>query len=313
LVADVVAVHAFEAELHSLVTTIRDIWRSAAAGELPLAVAEWLTNIAQSHLETWEYLQPIERRSVERLMSSGWLPKVRVRLQEQNNIAICSVDEADVETLRGDGFLEFTHGKGFLWPCLEVKKFEEALETDDKPVTVERRKSEDYFPTLSEEHALGHTYVDSILEYCRTGEAATIEKHCRWGDDLEAKHYEADRVLMRKVFATIEQQPYWEPCTRWLDRGFDPLMEEGFLRFPDGMLLLLQAKERRETPTSDVMISCVVAVHFFLESCRCFILEHSFTTSNCRPNNRIKVLAFANTTRRAIQNLLATDNGDKSQ
>jgi hypothetical protein len=59
---------------------------------------------------------------------------------KNKTIAVSLVDDADLEALKGEDFLELTHGQGFRWPYIEVKMFEQALDTNDKPVTVSVRQ-----------------------------------------------------------------------------------------------------------------------------------------------------------------------------
>ncbi|KAI0607199.1 DUF4246 domain containing protein [Pyrenophora tritici-repentis] len=57
-IADAVAMHTFVGELQTFVTKIKEIWKSAASGELPLAVAGWLTNVGHRYLLLWEEYSP---------------------------------------------------------------------------------------------------------------------------------------------------------------------------------------------------------------------------------------------------------------
>jgi hypothetical protein len=301
-VADAVAMHAYVTELQNVVATVRDIWAAAASGELPLAVAGWLTCVAQPYLRQWVMRQHGGDMPHERLIEN-WLPKASAEDPDEKPLRKHDA-VGSMQLSEGDEFQEFTHGFGLHWPYEELIKLREDVKANNESLTVvERRKLEDYFITPSQELALKQQFVMDTLDFFARSGNPTAKEDDGTGDDVVEKRYGADRALAQSLFRSVRQPPLYEAYVvhgKEEDALGREFLQRGFT------VQLLEDMKMNETARYLTHTPMIVGVHFLLESCRTFLPGHR-PGIQAPPNSRIRVLAVANTVQRAMKSLLKTE------
>jgi hypothetical protein len=296
-VADAVALDAYVTELQTLAATIRETWIAAAAGDLPLAVAEWVTSVAQAHLRRWERQLPIGDVSHEKLFKD-WSPKCSTQYPEA--VGFSALGERDE-------FLEFTHGLGLHQPYQELLQFRVELKTDDELLAVvERRKFEDYSTCSAVSLALTQDFVKPVLEYVPTSADTPTYEHKRVTEEIIERRYGADRALVRSLFRSLQQHSL-KKTIKYSHPGVDPKGKESLQVWTN-----LKDIDDDKVSGSLTRTSCIVGPQFFLESCRTF-LPRGTSKLQTRSNNKIRVFTVVNTVRRAMNDLLKTENDPYKQ
>ncbi|EDU43131.1 hypothetical protein A1F94_008354 [Pyrenophora tritici-repentis] len=209
-IADAVAMHTFVGELQTFVTKIKEIWKSAASGELPLAVAGWLTNVGHRYLLLWEEYSP--QHSNLWKDQTGWSLVSQGRWIGPDEDFIWSVNVPELARLgKTDEFLEFTHGHGLAWARSKIEQFRIELRDDNSSLTctklTEFFKFEVYFTRLSEEHALQQEFADATCHRLASKKKMNSKEHIAILNEIIHKRYQADNLRDRSIFRSIHHHP----------------------------------------------------------------------------------------------------------
>ncbi|KAI4704664.1 hypothetical protein J4E81_001734 [Alternaria sp. BMP 2799] len=296
-VSDSLALHTYVLELQNFVESIRGLWNSAATGEMSLAAAGWLTNIAKQYMQEWIYQQSPFSDCHMTLLNS-YYSKAKPRGKREGLVSMWLEDPIGFKELgEQDDFLEFTHGYGLIWPNNDFIRFRPLIEAKDQSLTVkEYRRFEDYFMPRSEQRKLRQEFVDSISNYLPTHGVDDVETHEQKLIDISEKRHKEEQDLVKSMYRSLYQHPYWsiwEWC-KW-DRW-----DKHCLQSPFGIPLLNNLKRNPEG--SPIPTTTIVNVWMNVESCCSFAPRHASEIPR-RTNTRIRVLSFANEVKTAIEKL----------
>ena len=305
-VGDAVGLHTYVLELQNTVQTIKTIWKSAADGEIPLAIAGFLTNVAHRYLFEWIASQsPCGDHH-------DWIIHYFFKggpSDSKEGFVHSWMDDIDEwkRSSQGEDFLELAHSYGLLWPSNEMRRFEALVKAKDNSLTtVERCRFENYFKAQPEQRVLSSELVDSVLDCVSTSETRTRDEHYQKLDAIIDKRYQHDRDLVQSMCRSIYQHPLWDGL---VDFKQDPgkswqkqMYAEDYLQFTLGVPLLWDLKAYLDSD-SPPQTTLILGAHMFVESCRSFIWQNPVGAPP-RTNNRIKVLSFARNSRIALQKFL---------
>ncbi|KAI4676281.1 uncharacterized protein J4E88_007195 [Alternaria novae-zelandiae] len=310
-VSDALALHTYVLELQTTIQTIRGFWDSAADGEIPLAVAGWLTNMAHYYLISWIHAQGPAHDDHEKTLG-GFFSKAQPKGQREGYVSMSLEDPVGLRELsEQEVFLEFTHGHGLVWPSTEIRRFfDRAIAKDESLGVVERCKFEDYFKAQPDQRSVKHDFVDSIQRYLPTEGADTVQEHYRKLLEISDARYKQDQEMVQSLYRSVCQSPLWdyrvfpkhEDEPQWTAWGDNPL------QFPIAVPLLWNLKAYQE-PDGGLMTSLVMGTHMLLESCRSFA-PSAIAQTRSHTNNRIRVLSLARNARTALDELLKTSVSD---
>jgi len=307
-VGDVIALHKYVLEPQNTVETIKTIWKSVADGEIPLALAGFLTNVVLIYLFEW-----IASHSPCAGHRDGMLYRFFNTKDgppdPKERFVHSWMDDTDEwkRSSQGEGFLEHTHGYGLLWPIIEMRRFEALVKAKgDSLTTVERCRFENYFKAQPEQRVLRNELIDSVPDCVSTSETRTKDEHQQELDAIIDKRYQHDRDLVQPMCGSIHQHPLWDgvvdfkqyAATDWHKQMYP----EDYLQFTLGVPLLWNLKACLD-PDSTPQTTLTMSAHISVESCRSFISQNP-AGAPPRTNNGIKVLSFARNNRIALQKFL---------
>ena len=290
----VFAVRAYLTEFQAIVETTKAIWTSYAAGEMPLAVAGWLTNFALHFLELVR-IKGAKMYSYEEGLfhDFGEFGRPRAATTAEQ---LASADFS--RTASAANFAELTHGCGLIWPTQIFKTF---AETHELPPAFEKERGrfETFFRNASEEHEAKKTFAQSVTDLASLDgdQLSDAEREVR-ASTICADRYTHDRRLLVSMVRSVTQHPAFvshQPMP-YMDQIHTHRQFPFRAHMPHPLNLPMMVRVKEKTSCS----ATVATAHMLLESGRSFLHEYEKMWKS-PPNCRIVVLSRANEVLSAMQ------------
>ncbi|KAI4673158.1 uncharacterized protein J4E78_001665 [Alternaria triticimaculans] len=284
-IEDMIAFQVYFAELQAIVEAVKTIWKSHAAGDLSLAAAGWLTNLAQ-HFSRRLRCHARKARPCDEF--SLWKAGLEGGCELRPSVTADELASMDFfRTATISSFSELSHGGGLIWPSTLLVTFIDTQQLPESPGK-ERRPFQAFFRNSMEERTTKESFVHAItnllsVEGCQVSE----EKRRAESVKICADRYSHDVALLAFMIKSASQHPASAAHQPNSPATYRHDMYEDHLQHPSVLPLIADIKDKK------LSIPTIITAHMLLESGRSFLHEYE-KTGKKPPNCRIIALSRAN-------------------